>query len=369
MSIRHVAFLGFHTGPGGIGKVMANLMNAMAAGGVHVDVLLSSREAADRALLSPEVNIVELGKARGVRSVPALVRYLRPAGPDALITNKEWANRAAVSARRFLPHPPKLVFRVGTTGSVALARRPLLKRALRRWGMLRSYRMADAVIAVSNGVAKDTVALTGIDDDRVHVIHNPSIPPDLAERAAEAISHPWLSPETVPVVLAVGRLVEPKDFPTLIRAFAQLRSRRPCRLIILGEGGLRGELEGLAKNLGITADVDLPGYAANPYAYMGRASLFVLSSSREGFPNVLAEALATGTPAVATDCPAGPAEILQGGRYGPLVPVGDAGALADAMQATLDNPLPTEVLREAVQDLRADRIAERYLDIIEKAGP
>ena len=364
MNAPRIAFLGFHAGPGGIGRVMANLVNALVDAGATVDVLLNRADAADRPLLAPEVRVIELGGRKGWRTVRPLARYLEQERPDTLVTNKEWANQAATLARGRAGVPVRLVFRVGTTGSVALARRPGPKRWLRRQAMRYCYRRADAVIAVSAGVAEDTIRLTGIDRERVHVVHNPSIPSDLETRATVPVDHSWLGDPTVPVVLGVGRLVEPKDFPTLLRAFARVRAERPCRLVLLGEGPKRSELEGLARELGVAEAVDLPGYADNPYAWMRRAALFVLASSREGFPNVLAEALAVGTPVVATDCPSGPREILQGGDIAPLVPVGDTAALAEAITATLDAPPKPASLRAAAERFTGPHAARAYLEVL-----
>jgi glycosyltransferase involved in cell wall biosynthesis len=163
------------------------------------------------------------------------------------------------------------------------------------------------------------------------------------------------------VVLAVGRLTRVKDYPTLLRAFAILRARRPCRLLILGEGRQRPRLERLVGRLGLGEDVRMPGFVANPYAYMARARLLVVSSLREGGPQVLIEALALGTPAVSTDCPSGPREILDGGRYGALVPRRDPAALADAMGATLDAPAPAGLLSEAAARYRVDSSCRAHL--------
>ncbi|MGB5494721.1 MAG: glycosyltransferase, partial [Sedimenticolaceae bacterium] len=168
-------------------------------------------------------------------------------------------------------------------------------------------------------------------------------------------------PFAVPVILGAGRLTEQKDFATLLRAFARMQALRPVRLVILGEGRLRGELERLADELGVGDRVALPGFTTNPYAWLARAALFVLSSAWEGSPNVLTEALALGVPSVATDCPSGPRELLAGGRYGALVAVGDPGGLAEAMLATLEAPLPAGQLRQAVSDYTAEAAALGYL--------
>jgi len=170
--------------------------------------------------------------------------------------------------------------------------------------------------------------------------------------------------------LGVGRLDPQKDFPTLIRAFARVRAQRPARLIVLGaEGHERhskyvAELKALPARLGIADDVDLPGFRHNPFAFMSRAAVFVLSSIYEGLGNVLIEALACGTPVVSTDCPSGPAEILEGGRFGALVPVGDDAAMAAAIAATLDRPPAAATLRERARMFSVERAVDRYLDLM-----
>jgi glycosyltransferase involved in cell wall biosynthesis len=168
----------------------------------------------------------------------------------------------------------------------------------------------------------------------------------------------------VPTICAAGRLQRQKDFPTLLRAFARLAARRDCRLLILGEGQARSRLESLIAELGLTERAALVGFQRNPYAFLARAALFVLSSAWEGSPNVLTEAMALGIAVVSTDCPSGPAELLDGGRFGPLVPVGDDAALAAAMAATLDRPLPAAVLKSAVADYEQTRSARRYLEVL-----
>jgi glycosyltransferase involved in cell wall biosynthesis len=159
--------------------------------------------------------------------------------------------------------------------------------------------------------------------------------------------------------------VPAKNFSLLLAAFARLRAQRPARLLILGEGRERLRLEAAAHELGIDADVALPGHVDNPYAAFSRASLFVLSSDWEGLPTVLIEALACGCPVVSTDCPSGPAEILERGRYGSLVPVGDAVALAHAMARTLDQPPAPETLRLRSEAFTLERSAGRYLDLLD----
>ena len=221
---------------------------------------------------------------------------------------------------------------------------------------------ADAThfVGVSRDVSRGLAEVIKVPDERITTIYNPVVTPDLHARAAETPDHPWLRDGGAPVVLAAGRLARQKDHQTLIRAFARLAARRPCRLIILGEGSKRTEVEGLVEELKLTDRVSLPGWAENPFAFMSRASVFVLSSRYEGLPTVLVEALACGSPCISTDCPSGPAEILRNGEIGPLVPVGDDSALAEAMERVLDRPPDRQALQRRAADFSADRAVAAY---------
>lgn len=359
-----LALYGFHRGNNGIGRVMCNLANGVVAGGVAVDLLVSHADSADLTLLDSAVRVLPLGAHRGRLAVTRLADYLGRERPTVLLANREWANRQALAARRRAGVPVQLAFRVGSPPSAGLARRHWPSRLWHGSRLRRSYWQADHVIANSSGVAADLAAVTGLPAQRVCVLKNPSVPADLERQMRAPLQAPWPDGAACPVVMAAGRLVAAKDFTTLLHAFARLRCQWPSRLVILGEGPLRGELGTQARRLGIGDDVALPGFVADPAAWMARAALFVLSSRFEGSPNVLIEALACGTPAVSTDCPHGPRDILEHGRWGRLVPVGDAGALAEAMAATLADPLPAATLRAAMAPYGADTAARAYIDAL-----
>jgi glycosyltransferase involved in cell wall biosynthesis len=230
------------------------------------------------------------------------------------------------------------------------------------------YPKADAIVAVSEGVAEDVTRVTGISRDRITTIYNPVVTPELENLRHAPLDHPWFAPSSPPLILGVGKFKIQKDFPTLLRAFARVRAVRPARLLILGEGRKRAELENLARELGVANDVALPGFVPNPFPYMTRASLFVLSSAWEGLPGALVEALACGCPVVSTDCPSGPAEILAGGLYGPLVPVGNDTALAEAILSALDVPPDRDRLRARAALFSVDRATDRYLEVLLGGG-
>lgn len=361
---RLAVFVSF-SGTGGVERVTLNLLEGLSMQpDVEVDFLLVvGRRGTVPDVPWPNIRVIRLGVRHSQLAIPALVRYLRTERPEVLMVAKDRAIRAAIVAHRLARVPTRLVGQLHMNMQGYLKGKSFMTRALRLWPMQILFASLNRIIGVSEGVVKDTLEITGLPRDRVVAIQNPVITPALDRQAAEPLDHPFAR-ENLPLILGAGRLTPEKDFKTLIRAFARLRAGQPCRLIILGEGPLRGELEAEAKTLGVSEAVDFPGHTTNPFPFMKRAALFVMSSAWEGSGNVLVEALALGTPSVSTDCPFGPAETLQGGRIGELVPVGDDEALAAAMARTLQNPLPSEVLKEAVRPFEIGYSARRYLDIL-----
>lgn len=355
-------FISF-SGDGGVERMVTQLC-AEFVQHVQVDLLALKLSGGHAQRIPPQVNLMRLEARHAWTSVGEVADYLRRVRPDALLVAKDRAGRAALAARRRAGVDVPVHIRLGTNLSAALEKRSAFSRWLRTWPMQRAYAQAASVIAVSEGVRQDTLRLTGLPASRVQVIRNPVITATLAQQAAAPVPHDWLRDKTAPVILGMGRLTRQKGFDTLLRAFARLQAQQPSRLIVLGEGPRpedRARHEALARELGVAARVCWPGFQANPYAWLSRADLFALSSAWEGSPNALTEALALGVPCVSTDCPSGPAEILAGGRYGALVPVGDDAALAGAMARILAAPLPPEALRAAVAEYRADLSARRYL--------
>ena len=226
------------------------------------------------------------------------------------------------------------------------------------------YPSANAIIGVSQGVSDDLEMQLALPKGRVRTIYNPVINSELLDQATETVEHPWLKSQNIPVFLAVGRLTAQKDFANLIKAFALVRQSKPARLIILGEGELRSELEQLVDKLRISEDVDLPGFASNPYSYMSQARCFVLSSRYEGLPTALIEAMACGCSIVSTDCPSGPQEILAGGKYGFLVPIEDSKLLSEAMLAVLEQPRAADELKQRANLFASSQIIPQYLAVL-----
>lgn len=364
----HVAVLISYSGDGGVERMMNNLVRGFLDAGHAVDVVVLKTRGGHFQALPDGANVVPLGTQHAWLAVPALARYLRRVRPAALLAAKDRAGRAALRARRLAGVSTRVVLRIGNTLSASLAGRSAVRRWLRYRPIRRLYPLADAIVAVSRGVAEDVVATAGVDPERVHVVANPVIKPGLLEGAATRPDHPWLRDRDRPVILAVGRLTRQKDFPTLLRALARVLLERPVRLVILGEGEDRAALLRLAAQLDITDALDLPGFVDNVHAWMAHADLFVLSSAWEGSPNALTEALYLGAPVVSTDCRSGPREILDGGRIAPLVPVGDEAALARAILVTLRDPPDPGPLRAAAAEYTLERSATRYLELLTSTG-
>jgi glycosyltransferase involved in cell wall biosynthesis len=395
---RRVAFVFAGFDGGGIERSMLALSKALLAQGLAVDLIVGGAEgeltgevpeqatvveakpsplwrarlaalAADRATLGLLMThkLRPLKPLRRLRRLPTLVRYLESARPDAVLAAEPHHNLMMVWARRLAGLDCRIVLSEHIHASSHDARfnpwahndlLPLLRRA---------YLQADAIVTVSDGLADDLAARAELPRDRITRVYNPVIGPDLLPKASQPLDHPWFATGAPPVILGAGRLHPQKDFATLIRALAALRSRRPARLVILGartDAEYAVALQALAAELGVAQVVEMPGFARNPFAFMSRAAVFVLSSRYEGLGNVLIEALACGTPVVSTDCPSGPAEVLDNGRFGRLVPVGDVAALARAIEDVLDNPPPAQSLRARAKLFTVERAIDHYLRLL-----
>lgn len=303
-----------------------------------------------------------------IRHIAALRNYLKEARPDVVLSALTYTNLIALWAKSLAGDSTPVV----VSERIALSVHTENEAGQRGWRwryilpvVSHAYRQSNGIVAVSDSVASDLNKSTQISRTAIKTIYNPVVDKSLYEMADEPLDHPWFRPEAAPLILAAGRLISQKDFRTLIHAFALVRSKRQARLVILGEGRLRSELESLVKELGIEADVELPGFVDNPYKYMSRASVFALTSLYEGLPGVLTQALACGCPVVSTDCPGGSAEILEHGRYGRLVPVGDPQAVADAINSTLDETTNSDELKERAALFSVDYAAQQYLDYLD----
>ncbi|MFQ5664825.1 MAG: glycosyltransferase [Candidatus Binatia bacterium] len=365
---------------GGAQRRTLALTRAFAARGHHVDLVVVHAAGPLRNQLSHLVHLVELDpwtthlpvlrqsrRGQVFASIPALARYLRAQHPDVMLSAASHVNLGALWARRLARVGTPLVLRVSNHLSRAAFNTRRAPRLLAPLLARHCYPWADAIIAVSNSVADDLAKVTRAPRERIVTIYSPVLTVELQRQMAAPFEHAWFAPGAPPVVLGAGRFVAQKDFPTLLKAFARVRAERPARLMILGGAKTprrRRRLLALAQRLRMADDVALPGFIPNPLPYMARAAVFVLSSAWEGLPAVLIEAMACGCPVVSTDCPGGSAEILERGRYGPLVPVGDAPALAHAILSQLDATPDRERLRARAAMFSAPAAADRYLEVL-----
>jgi glycosyltransferase involved in cell wall biosynthesis len=354
---------------GGAERITLNLLKGMSPDAYELELLLVDATGAFVDQVPPHVTLTDL-KAGGIsKAVVPLARHLRRTRPDILMSHSSHINVGAVAAKLLSGVPLRTVVVEHNNRSVSGQFKQRKSDSTRAYRKLlpqlieRLYRYADAVVGVSHGVSRYIAGRYHVPAHKLHTIYNPIVDEELLAKAEAEPFHPWLREKSKPVLLAVGRLTVQKDFETLLRAFAEVRQQTECRLLILGEGEKRGELEALAQALGVADDVAMPGFTDNPYACMSRADALVLSSRWEGLPTVLVEAMACGCPVVATDCPSGPDEILEGGKWGPLVAVGDPEALAAAILKTLESPPSADLLRSRAAVFSHDNAVQAYTQL------
>lgn len=348
---------------GGAERVCIYLANEFVARGLNVDLVLMEAAGELLPLVDPRVRVVDLAASRA-RNVPVpLSRYLRRERPAAVLANMWPLPIVAQIARWRVRSHARVVAVEHTTWSRSELYVKWWKRAQIRLSMRLFYPRLDGIVAVSHGVADDLSRISGVPRAAITTIHNPITGAGGDASSAPALPDAWRD-GTHARILAVGTLKAIKDFPTLLRALARLRETRDARLLILGEGAERPSLEALIDALGLRGAVFMPGFWADTRPYYAAADLFVLSSAGEGFGNVIVEALEQGTPVVSTDCPSGPREILEDGKHGTLVPVGDVEALAQAMDAALSRDHDREALKRRAQDFSVDKAADAYLRLL-----
>jgi glycosyltransferase involved in cell wall biosynthesis len=355
---------------GGAEHILLTLADGFLKQGYAVDLVVVRAAGGLLPSVPRGVRLIELGTRHVISSVPALVRYLRREQPSALLSTLNRANAVAVLATRLARLQTRVVIRQASNPqysgsfkyvSVATA---MLDRAIIRC----VYPLADGVIAVSRGVADDLSLRMRVRRTTIDVVPNPVVTSELLNLAGLPLDHEWFADGAPPVILGTGRLTPVKQFDVLIRAFAVVRQSHDARLIILGEGDERPRLESLVRELELERVVSLPGFVQNPFVFMARSRVFVLSSAFEGLPGALIQALACGTNVVATDCHSGPHEILHGGRFGRLVPVANVPALADAISSALCAPRIGGAATEAWLPYTDSVGIDAYLRVLERSA-
>jgi len=352
---------------GGAENVMLILARGFQEEGYDVEIVLGKAEGPYLVKVPKECKLVDLRSSHVSLAFPKLVSYLRRAKPVALFSTMSHANVIAILARKFAMVPSKVIVREANTVSKSLINDRKWRSRILPFLMRFLYPSADKIIAPSIGVLQDLVKTLQLSEKRVHLIHNPTVTPELFVQKEIPLVHPWFQPEEPAVVLGAGRLSPQKDFRILIRAFAKAVLHKNLRLVILGEGPERDKLETIIQESCLADKISLPGFVTNPYNYMKNSALFVLSSKWEGLPNVLIEAMACGLPVVSTNCPSGPAEILENGKYGELVPVGDVSKLSQAILKGVVKKKSSAYCGELVKRSKCfstNKIIEKYINCI-----
>ncbi|MDA7429635.1 glycosyltransferase [Primorskyibacter aestuariivivens] len=349
---------------GGAEAVFVRLANDLHRRGIAVTLVAANAVGPNRARLNDAIEVVDLRAQRMLTAIPALVQTLRRLRPSACISALTHTNLALLLVAGLARSDARIVISERRSLTAEFAETPGLKAWIKRRAIGWLYPRADAIVTVSEALRSEIDAMLLPASATTVTIRNPV---DTARLQHLAREMRFDRAGDGALIVCVGRLVPQKNLPMLLRAFAILNREHNARLIIAGDGPLRGALEALARDLSITDLVEFAGYLENPYGLMARADILALSSDFEGLPNVLIEGLALGVQIVSTDCPTGPAEILGQGRFGRLVPVGDANAMAEALTAALDAPLDYD--REAaLRPYQPERVFDAYLDVLQ-GGP
>lgn len=349
---------------GGAERVIINIALGLKKAGFEIDIVLVSKSGDYIDSIPSDIGLFDLNASRALTSIPSLIAYIHKRKPHVLISSLPHINMVTIVSVMFARTQPRTVIIEHNTLSQSVEHATSIKGKVLPLFMRPLYRRSDRIVAVSKGVADDLSATLKLQRSKIQVIYNPVVTPILHSLSEEQQNHPWFTTGEPPVILSIGRLTQAKGFDTLIHAFSIVRKQIRARLIILGEGKDRDTLETLIKNLNLCDDISLPGFVDNPYSFLRRSTVFVLSSLWEGLPTVLIEALACGVPVVSTDCPSGPREILDDGLWGTLVPENDKTALANGITDILTTKqLP--ISRNAWSRFSLEKTIPHYVRLIE----
>lgn len=349
---------------GGAQRDIVLLCNAVAERGVPVAIMALRTEGPLRDLLHPSVRVIKVAGGKIRYAIPGLRQAIRSLAPRTVLSSEANLNLFTLLAARSLPraHRPKIVLREVSCPSIAQARDPHLQNRIAYRILRHAYRHADRVITLTEGARVDLVENFSVPERKIAVmLTNAVIPPQAIERIAAWDGE---SGRELDLIVSVGRLSREKDHRTLLEAVKRIPASRPWRLALVGDGPERPALEAFVRDNGLSERTSFIGHVSDPFAWMMRAKVAVCSSAYEGLCNAIIEALACGTAVVSTNCPFGPREILQDGRYGTLVPVGDAPALALALESALSTPTDRKPLMARGLDYTAGRAAARLLEIL-----
>ena len=351
---------------GGAEMVVIRLLEGLVAKGIKVDLVLATKVGVLRKDIPNEVNLIDLNASRTIYSLYKLIRYLRNNKPKKLLSHLQRANRIAILAKIIARSNTDIYLVNHTMASIAKENASLFHKILSFISYRYLYGYATKLIHVSNGAARDLEKVLNISEGSVEVIYNPVVTKEMLNgKKYKSIPHPWFLENKIPVVISAGSFRKVKRYDILIKAFYIIQKKMKSRLIILGDGPLRNSLEDLVKELELTETVSMPGFVDNVYNYMNNASVFVLSSQWEALPTVIIEALACGCQIVSTNCPNGPYEILEGGKYGRLIEMNSPQALASAIEESINSPIPKKILRDKASQFTVNEATEKYIEVLD----
>lgn len=353
-------------GGGGAERMMSNLALKFFEWGHHVEIVLCKKEGIYLERIPQAIKITELNSYHVLPTALKFRKYLKSNNPQYVIAALEYTNAAAVLANLINRKKVKVMASVRCNISDAIKSISFINKLYIKFLIRFFYPKANTLVAISNGVAQDLSKISGIPLKDIKVIYNPAFDWPVIDMAlSNEYTHPWLEEKTHKTIIGVGRLMKQKDFITLIKAIQFLLiSDKSYKLLILGEGKEENYLNTYIFQNELTDSIEIISFKKNPFVFIAKADVFVLSSIYEGFGNVVVEALACGTQVVATDCPSGPAEILENGKYGFLTPVGDEKAMAKNIEKAIESPIDKRVLVKRAAEFDVNIIAGLYLDAL-----
>ena len=351
---------------GGAEKVALLLSNKFIQKGLDISIVLLQKEGVFLEQIDKKIKIYSLNsminRIGGIfGKIFIFSSFLMKHKPDIVLSIGEWPNTIAPISVKLIPYKPKVVLTEQSTKSFLNSEEYNVSRLV-RFIAKKSYFYTENIICVSNAV-KEKLLKENLIKKKLIVICNPIDIEEINKKAIEEVEYLWLKNKNVPAIVAVGRLHPQKDYPTMLKALKLVLKVKKVHLVILGDGPLREELISLCVQLGIINFVDFIGFQKNPYKYIKKADLFIHSARYEGFGNIFPEALACGQKIVTTDCDT-PCEILEEGKYGKIIPVGDYRSLADAILLSLSEKHNPDFLKQKAQEFSIEKISKKYLEIL-----
>ncbi len=341
---------------GGMEKMMINLSKSLLRLGVKVNFILMNEKGDYTGSIKKELKVVSFDVKNMVSSVPYLAEYIKNRRPDKIMSVGRASNITLLLASKITEHEFEKVI---SLRNIVNEERNKWKDLIYKYLIKITYNGADKYIPISYGVYEDHKRIVDISKDKTKVIYNPAFRKEIVDKSKKKVKHKWFNGKDK-IILSAGRLCRQKNFVLLVKAFSKVNNVIDSKLAILGKGEKREDIIRAARKVGVRDKVDLLGFVSNPYKYMAKADLFVLPSRWEGFGNVIVEAMAVGTSIVATNCPGGPAEILENGKWGDLVPTNSPKAMANAIVDNLRNPQNGDDLIRRAKNFCIDKIAPEY---------